>query len=216
MLNAIAVLFTNWKKERPPKMEQHHSGNIQNALKSVSLRTVNLELALKQIRHETEQVVVWTDQICINQNSKEDKTRQIRLMGSTYSKATSVIIWLGLEDCQSSVAFNLINEVRLQIVKHGTFPVDLKNPRGARIPLVLSEADRPEWVAFRRLFTRPWFGRVWTFEEVVLAQQAYICCGKFSISWQDLFTVCYLIAAWDMQRPGDQSHLRGEDKKMLS
>ncbi|KAH6682463.1 heterokaryon incompatibility protein-domain-containing protein [Halenospora varia] len=44
----------------------------------------------------------------------------------------------------------------------------------------------PKWEILTKFFGRSWFSRVWVFQEVVLAKQATLFCGKKSISWEDL------------------------------
>ena len=36
------------------------------------------------------------------------------------------------------------------------------------------------------IFQHPWFGRKWTFQEIVLANAAVICCGSLEMAWADL------------------------------
>lgn len=38
---------------------------------------------------------VWADAICINQNNAVEINEQVRIMGSVYSRASTVISWLG-------------------------------------------------------------------------------------------------------------------------
>jgi hypothetical protein len=42
-------------------------------------------------------------------------------------------------------------------------------------------SEAPLWPAVRALLQHPWFSRVWTFREIVLAQQATIYCGAHSL-----------------------------------
>lgn len=57
--------------------------------------TANLAGALDRIRHETETKVIWIDAISINQNDVHERTQQVQLMASIYSKARQVLIYLG-------------------------------------------------------------------------------------------------------------------------
>lgn len=51
--------------------------------------------ALKHIMKTFGARRVWVDAICINQEDEKEKARQIPLMGSIYSGAESVYVWLG-------------------------------------------------------------------------------------------------------------------------
>lgn len=57
--------------------------------------TENLFDALSQLRQISDIKLIWIDAICINQESLEERSLQVLLMGSIYSKAQHVIIWLG-------------------------------------------------------------------------------------------------------------------------
>lgn len=59
-----------------------------------SLVTMNLEVALRYLRHVSEKRVMWIDAICINQRDIEERG-SVMHMGSVYSGASRVIAWLG-------------------------------------------------------------------------------------------------------------------------
>lgn len=44
---------------------------------------------------ETGQTLLWVDAICIDQESIDERNHQVGLMGSIYSQARSVLVWLG-------------------------------------------------------------------------------------------------------------------------
>jgi hypothetical protein len=55
--------------------------------------------------------------------------------------------------------------------------------------LRLPEVYSPVWSALGHLFRRTWFGRLWTFQEAVLASDLLIICGRKTISSKTLVTV---------------------------
>ena len=57
--------------------------------------------------------VIWVDAICINQNDLAERKHQVELMASTYAKARSVILWLGVKADGSDQA---LEEIRTAIV----------------------------------------------------------------------------------------------------
>jgi hypothetical protein len=65
---------------------------IQNAYLPI---TPSLEIALQHIRHESEPVIIWTDQISINQSDDNEKSEQVANMHRIYQAASNVIVWLG-------------------------------------------------------------------------------------------------------------------------
>lgn len=74
-----------------------------NVLKSQSITlngcafsvTENLNAALWNLRDRQPEQVLWVDAICINQEDKNEKEKQIPLMRTIYAQAGRVIVWLG-------------------------------------------------------------------------------------------------------------------------
>jgi Heterokaryon incompatibility protein (HET) len=60
----------------------------------------NLAIVLRQLQHQRDELVLWVDAICINQEAgdKEEKGEQIRLMGAIFGGAAIVLAWLGAAD----------------------------------------------------------------------------------------------------------------------
>ncbi len=57
--------------------------------------TANCEAALKRVRRPTSSRVVWIDAVCINQDDRNERGHQVRLMPEIYSGARRVLIYLG-------------------------------------------------------------------------------------------------------------------------
>ncbi|KLU91728.1 hypothetical protein MAPG_10677, partial [Magnaporthiopsis poae ATCC 64411] len=56
---------------------------------------VALEKALRHFRRPDTGLVMWIDQLCINQTDKGEKERQIPLMGRIYAQFFNTLVWLG-------------------------------------------------------------------------------------------------------------------------
>lgn len=56
----------------------------------------NLWYALVHLRSATEERYLWIDAICINQADLEERSEQVQLMTHIYSRATKVLVWLGV------------------------------------------------------------------------------------------------------------------------
>lgn len=72
---------------------------------------VNLHDALRAVRRKKEEILVWVDALCIDQQNKEERATQVRLMGQIYSNAASVAIWIGPEYEESALALQLLQKV---------------------------------------------------------------------------------------------------------
>jgi hypothetical protein len=57
--------------------------------------TTNLYAALRRLRQKNEVKRMWIDALCINQRDNDERTRQVMMMGRTYTRCSEVIIWLG-------------------------------------------------------------------------------------------------------------------------
>ncbi|KAK5631484.1 hypothetical protein RRF57_007198 [Xylaria bambusicola] len=73
----------------------------------------NLYHALKQLRNPEKKVWLWVDALCINQKNKiaNEKPEQIRRMPDIYSKAESVIVWLGEAQRGDSLVVNFVKSI---------------------------------------------------------------------------------------------------------
>jgi len=73
--------------------------------------TDNLAVALRYLGQSTEFRTLWIDAICINQDDVTERGLEVVKMGSIYSQARQVIIWLGPEFEGSSDAVQLLRSL---------------------------------------------------------------------------------------------------------
>jgi hypothetical protein len=171
--------------------------------------TKSLHGALQGLRSSEKERVLWIDQLCINQQDLLERAQQVCLMGDIYSKAASVVVWLGEADAETGIVWKLLFSLqhimgfKTPQVYHlavggaaESFDDAPQHPQtGASrtlpcLPpevLALPKGASKEWEAMDRFFARPWFFRMWTFQEVVLAKRCEIHCGAFHMSW-DVFS----------------------------
>jgi hypothetical protein len=67
--------------------------------------------ALRQLRKESDDIVLWADQLCINQDDCAEKASQIQKMGSIYERAGRVISWLGVSANDSDLVFTTLRQI---------------------------------------------------------------------------------------------------------
>ena len=70
--------------------------------------------ALGHLRARLGSFTIWIDAICIDQTNHEEKLNQVRLMGSVYSKASIVYVWMGIGKNNTNRALNFIEHARFQ------------------------------------------------------------------------------------------------------
>lgn len=117
--------------------------------------TYNLNAALKELRDETNPLALWVDAICINQNDLKERSQQVTHMAEIYEIATGVISWLGAENDQTHIAFDIMFQIcwfaKLIILfrcslllKREIWDITLQDVLGMMKGVVLWE-DNPEW-----------------------------------------------------------------------
>jgi Heterokaryon incompatibility protein (HET) len=57
--------------------------------------TSSLSGALRRIRRHDHPRRIWVDQLSINQDDKDERSKQVQFMNTIYRNATHVLVWLG-------------------------------------------------------------------------------------------------------------------------
>ncbi|KAF2995060.1 hypothetical protein E8E13_001872 [Curvularia kusanoi] len=135
--------------------------------------------ALQTFR-EKDDLILWIDALCINQNDIRERAAQVKLMDLIYFKARRVRIWLGRDDEADAVHSA---EGAADLIK--TFAELWNSCRDGDICEVSERlfqdpdiALLPQWEGIRRLYQRPWFSRVWVVQELGLAEDATFYSGQ--------------------------------------
>ena len=66
--------------------------------------TVNLEGALRALRNADKPRLLWVDAICIDQSNTKEQGEQVGIMWDIYKTADRVVIWLGPDEGDSTIA----------------------------------------------------------------------------------------------------------------
>lgn len=167
---ALSYTWGDSKKER----------SISCGSESIAI-TANLATALVRLRNTDKPRTLWIDQICINQDDVHERNKQVALMHRIYSKAESVVIWLGEEGPDDGMAFGFVP------ILLSYLPSVSAGNGATRQGLVVRQAlpiiGSPAWIALSRVFSRPYFRRSWIIQEVALARHAVVHCGPYVIDW---------------------------------
>jgi hypothetical protein len=115
---------------------------------------------------------MWIDAICIEQASIPERNHQVSVMGELYSNAMLAISWLGLETPDLSQAIGWLNDFTLQPTK-GEVEVE-QNIATVR--------------AVRELYDHDYWKRLWIIQEVVLARDVQVWCGRHHLSLLILYS----------------------------
>jgi hypothetical protein len=131
----------------------------------------------------------WIDSICINQEDERERDTQVQLMGRIYTQATKSIVWLGDESDDSDLAMDFLSFLqkrRWEFDKGGV--VDRSAFRELRRSPFLAK-----WKALETLLLRPWWKRVWTLQEFIVAPSLELFCGKKTIQRSAFKSAMYAI-----------------------
>jgi hypothetical protein len=119
------------------------------------LITKNLHSALCHLRYLDQQRILWADALCINQSDLRERTHQVSLMSSIYSRASLVLVWLGeaWEGCE------LVMEMLKQLGGNESLHVFKSlNPGFSIHGMDLGSAELRDHLY--RFFSSPWWNRL--------------------------------------------------------
>ena len=141
---------------------------------------------------------IWVDLVCINQRDETEKAVQVRMMGSLYSQAEEVIVWLGTASDDSDSAMRQLNAWstnELFLTAESMFKLGTQNffKAGLKAP------SDPIYNALEALYCRSWFTRLWVFQEIVLAQRCRLICGSTEITLEQLVSVSRAMRQLDIR-----------------
>jgi hypothetical protein len=150
----------------------------------------NIASALQHMRSQTSSMLLWCDSICIDQENLAERAAQVMQMGEIYRLAASVIIWLGPEKDDSSLAAAALSRIGQRVAVDldrnsvGFVPEAESNywDNNAGLPLSSRELN-----AVGKFFDREWFKRLWVRQEIAVSRlDPVVVIGSTSISWSSL------------------------------
>lgn len=126
--------------------------------------TTNLKVILRALRHPTQERVLWIDAVCIDQHNIQERSHQVSRMNEIYSQAANVIIWLGEPMSDAALAFDFLRDFGRQ---RSELPTSNDGDRNTEQTAM----------SVRSLLTRPWWTRIWTAQEWILAERTTFQSG---------------------------------------
>jgi hypothetical protein len=135
--------------------------------------SINVEKALRYLRHPFQDQLIWIDSLCISQSDLSERSAQILLMKFVYSKAQAVRVWLGEAANSSDKAFEILSKLG-----NGTDLCDVNINGRLLIPDDLE--------SIRHLGERQWWDRLWVIQDAILGNVVTMHCGTKSITLLEL------------------------------
>jgi tetratricopeptide (TPR) repeat protein len=180
--------------------------------------TQNLFDALSVLRMAPN-TLLWVDAICINQKDLDERSSQVALMGTIYSRAVYTIVWLGKPDVCSNVVHGLLQKitgtVNWLLEEQGIEGLP-QDPTASTFWVKVGRPPFSPWEqrALVNFFDRLWFERCWIMQEIILAKGAFCVCGGAEFNWSSLYNMCVFLhrSGWIprlSRMKGSASTLRG-------
>jgi Heterokaryon incompatibility protein (HET) len=145
---------------------------------------------------------VWIDQVCIDQTNVVERNDQVALMSTIYSRAESVLVYLGEAGEHTEIAIDFAEHYRARLNIRGLSEAHIAQVSTAES--VSFVAPKP-WTAssdshvihaaamgLADLLSRPFFKRLWVVQEVVLGRDLVAVCGARQFDWSILRLACLL------------------------
>ncbi|KAI0852756.1 heterokaryon incompatibility protein-domain-containing protein [Daldinia vernicosa] len=163
--------------------------------------TESLHAALCQFRRPDQSVMLWVDQICINQDDPEEKSGQIPLMSRIYTHALNTIGWLGMPTPETDNVIQLLEEIisTLRFIQSVTCPDDFEG-------LDLPTADSILWKELWDFLSRPWYKRLWVIQEMTLSSDLWLMCGSHITTFNIVSHACVNLFSCGVSRWLDQTY----------
>ncbi|KAM7208048.1 Heterokaryon incompatibility protein (HET) domain containing protein [Naviculisporaceae sp. PSN 640] len=144
----------------------------------------NLYLALLHLRSLTEPLTLWVDAVCINQNDLQERNSQVALMSFIYTRATAVVVWLGVRehyrsqlDPFSDPFRSMAAEWKAGQVQH--LAATLANKTKHRF------SPPPDHRVFSRLAESSYWTRLWVVQELCLPRVLFLVYGPNIWTYED-------------------------------
>ena len=141
----------------------------------------SLDIALRRLRLTDKPRSLWIDQICINQDSYDERSAQVSIMRLIYSNAAMVIAWLGPADTEAtnSVKDIITTFCNLQeyVCDGDHFPDD-DRLKELNLPL----RDSRAWNDLNSMLGASYFSRVWIIQELAASSEFQLLWGNITIS----------------------------------
>ncbi|KAJ4253411.1 hypothetical protein NW762_010569 [Fusarium torreyae] len=179
---------------RPPFVALSYAwGDLSDTLSlNVSGQTIlatrNLHRVLDCLSASHFDDFLWIDALCIDQQNPHERASQVALMGDIYSHAQYVLAFLSPHSEPFDLGLDYIEATARDITIH--FDPSISPHLTVR---GFNASDKPLQDSLIGFFAAPWWTRVWTVQEFLLAQKVIFRCGDRLI---DAATVRKTCRSW--------------------
>lgn len=158
---------------------------------------------LQQASQHDDGGYIWVDAICINQSDNDEKSAQVAKMGEIYETAVQVLACVGPHGQDSEFLWEVMHRdhrylqwlVSAFLAKTARV-LDVRISVRQQVRLVAwrkqsESTSTRKYTALDCFLRRPYFGRVWIYQELFLGQDVHVLCSGDSmpISW--IWAMCH-------------------------
>lgn len=143
----------------------------------------NLFDALVHLRSQNGDRLLWIDAVCIDQSNFEERKRQVGLMDFIYTRATHVLVWLGLMPRPNEDNWNI------------DFDPEVEQSLLGAARWVKSSQYR-KWVSENK-----YWSRVWIIQEIGLARRLKVCTNSWTLGWDEFFSTLHIANGYFSENP---------------
>jgi hypothetical protein len=134
--------------------------------------TDNLNAALLRLRDPKEDVYLWIDSLCVDQENPEERAAIVLHMQEVHAQAERVYIWLGESNLAAPETFQFLTEM-LDLEKFD----DLLSS-----PIVAAK----KWTLVMDFMRNRWFSQRWSIQAVVFSRAVSVLWGNEVQSWSKI------------------------------
>jgi len=149
--------------------------------------TPNLKDILRRVRMQEERRLLWADAICIDQENLQEKSQQVWMMRKIFSSARRVLVWLGHNTDNNTLALPLIQRIGQLYCEHNSITVqdlhigDFRSLREFELDKL--SYDAAAWDSFFQFYGLPYFTRTWCIREINSSRESLAMYGREEIDF---------------------------------
>ncbi|KAM7208242.1 Heterokaryon incompatibility protein (HET) domain containing protein [Naviculisporaceae sp. PSN 640] len=140
----------------------------------------NVYRLLRDLRRQDQKRAIWIDSICIDQETRADKTVQLPLMHLIYSKASRVVSWFadsrtgtgGITALKHVISQGPLTDSDVWFIINAPFSFQLLR-----------------WIKIVELLRHEYFRRMWMIQEVALSKKLTMIHGHEEIDWEEFAAI---------------------------
>ncbi|KAF1964447.1 HET-domain-containing protein [Bimuria novae-zelandiae CBS 107.79] len=142
----------------------------------------SLHCAIRRLQLPDRKRLLWIDQICINQQDMEEKTKQVQLMSDIYTRCSRCIAWVG--EVKESVSPAEV-DCAIQLLQYMATASQAADPSSTPLPSAFPAGFEGAIKALGTITPEQneWWNRIWTVQEAALPEHVIFQWGSFEITW---------------------------------